>query len=1542
MLTLPALSFSRFRELGTDPLTGYTLLEDCFSPTPLLARALPQLSELVANLDRWTRWRHPQFLAIEEVHPRACDLLVVFAPLVAAVPLDASQLHRFNRIQMLRLFGELLSACHFLSDQDVYLPHLDPTKLFLTTAGLRILGHETARLMHADSASAAIPLDVRYAAPELIAQRRRSTKSDIYQFGALVFHILAGKALEAGKGLDPNAVQTKWAPTFLPLLPRLLNENPDERPDWPEIHTWLARAQTTRHLSRGAPILLAGEAPQRLQWLKSRLAETGQSAGVALIENAPGLERARLLLPFRAYAEAERFAVFALPSFTCSPEPYGAINRLIALVNRALPLLEHPLPDAPPPLSQLRPRREQALTWRRFLERAMPAVLPRWAGLVLLIEGLEHWDGPSIRALATSFTWLSRYPALLVLTCDTSLHRQLQGLRRRLRLPWSLAPLERLSAERLAESLWCGEKRHLPDLTHGAALCCELETPFLHWLADPQRGLTQHWQSGWQHLAQAERALLLTTACSERPLREDELQTLLPIFPTPASYQRLLLAGWLRLEQGGYLIGAPDLTSFAATQLASHDLRALNARLYQYELQLPTPDPIQLVHLACGLDEATLTRHLADFDQQFRDPDPDCLNRLERVHARTARPELRDLAVLASMLRGECRARPSARFPFLTDLAKLLRTRGTDPENAARLGLRLAQRSSLGLALRAYLLVLAAECAGFGTDLVLLGRILRRFARLDAPLKAHRRHEFEARLAAAAAQLNRPAPVLFARVLAAAGPLTPWFEAWQHWQAGAFEPCLSKLEQLRPTLADHPDFNLRGCYFKLLGNALYRHNLAAQASAAYAQAITCFDRIGHRHAHALVAFNQASAENLAGMFDASRAHFLAIVQQARTHGDPLTHCQSLYHLMACDLFQNDISGFETRFREHESLATRLNNAEELAKGLALRLHLAFSRSRSQNRDDLTKLERLIARDQHFHPLLDDEIALARRLVHFAIGLAEHACEPGAFTAWRHRLLDFLMGRGPREFQTLRADLGTGYLGGCEFFLLSQAIAANLLPHDCLDPELARAFERFAATTNAAYSSLLRTHFGRARDLDPAQREHLDRAMALFEALTMPPPADYAARVLEGLHRLWPYQAWGLAELRAGRWRGLDQAQTGIVEQLNLLAPQFGEPTLRQLLDPESQTVRGVLLLPIGQQADAQRLAYFVHDRLPGQELSGHFDAVFRIYARLLFFALPGRMPEEQPPQAQGNAEIIGRSPALQTSLQKITRFGRSDLNIFISGESGTGKELAARAVHKCSSRAHKPFRAVNCSHFPDTLVESELFGHARGAFTGADSSRVGVLELADGGTLFLDEIGDINAKVQSLLLRVFQEGEFSRVGETQVRKVHIRFITATNKNLHELIDSGQFREDLYFRMVEEEIALPALRERLEDLPLLAHHFVRKYSDGRRVQFRGDFFEALRRYHWPGNIRELESYFRKLLVHWPRNEEWTGSEVIPFLRESARPKEAATTLEAHLNDCRQELVRQRLARYGGTRTQTALSLGISRQALIKIIDRYQLH
>ncbi len=220
--------------------------------------------------------------------------------------------------------------------------------------------------------------------------------------------------------------------------------------------------------------------------------------------------------------------------------------------------------------------------------------------------------------------------------------------------------------------------------------------------------------------------------------------------------------------------------------------------------------------------------------------------------------------------------------------------------------------------------------------------------------------------------------------------------------------------------------------------------------------------------------------------------------------------------------------------------------------------------------------------------------------------------------------------------------------------------------------------------------------------------------------------------------------------------------------------------------------------------------------------------------------------------------IIGNSPAIQRVFDLIQKVADTDSNILITGETGTGKELAAKAIHNLSRRREKPFQPVNCGSLAEGILESELFGHVKGAFTGAVSNRKGLIEVADGGTIFLDEIAETTPSFQVKILRVLQEGEFLRVGDTQPIHVDLRIIAATNRDLEKAVERREFRQDLYYRLKGIAVHLPPLRERTEDIPLLAYHFLKKYRGNRKAELIDpQAIKALMAYKWPGNIRELE-------------------------------------------------------------------------------------
>ncbi len=312
----------------------------------------------------------------------------------------------------------------------------------------------------------------------------------------------------------------------------------------------------------------------------------------------------------------------------------------------------------------------------------------------------------------------------------------------------------------------------------------------------------------------------------------------------------------------------------------------------------------------------------------------------------------------------------------------------------------------------------------------------------------------------------------------------------------------------------------------------------------------------------------------------------------------------------------------------------------------------------------------------------------------------------------------------------------------------------------------------------------------------------------------------------------------------------------------------------------------------------------------------------------------------------GVENIIGEAPALREVLEIVQQVAPTRATVLLRGESGTGKELIAKAIHQLSPRAKAPLVTVHCAALTATLLESELFGHERGAFTGAHERRIGRFEMAQGGTLFLDEIGEIDATIQIKLLRFLGERTFERVGSNKTLTADVRLITATNKNLEEQVKAGKFREDLFFRLRVVEIVMPPLRERAGDIPLLAQSFLREFAkeNNKGVKdFTTDAMEALIRHHWPGNVRELRTAIEHAVV-LSRGERIALRELPASVRDGS-----VTTSSTHLltrsdltvKDAEKPLIIRALKECDGNRSLAAKKIGMSRRTLHRKLHVYQL-
>jgi two-component system response regulator HydG len=415
-----------------------------------------------------------------------------------------------------------------------------------------------------------------------------------------------------------------------------------------------------------------------------------------------------------------------------------------------------------------------------------------------------------------------------------------------------------------------------------------------------------------------------------------------------------------------------------------------------------------------------------------------------------------------------------------------------------------------------------------------------------------------------------------------------------------------------------------------------------------------------------------------------------------------------------------------------------------------------------------------------------------------------------------------------------------------------------------------------------------------------------------------------------------------------RRRGYDLTQTYLVAD----AVQAIEQSVRDAVPFDA--VITDLQLPDGDGRTIVRLAREMLPRCPvvmmtgSRSISGAIDAIrlgavtvlekpvaAEVLEKELRQAMSSRADLEKGVDAAAEAGIIGRSPAIRAVLDVLFLAAPTDATVLIEGETGTGKELVAKALHRLSRRARGPLVAVNCAALPETLAESELFGHAKGAFTGADKPRAGRFREADGGTLFLDEIGEMPLALQAKLLRVIQEGEVQPLGVDKPQSVDVRLVAATNRNLGELAAEGKFRSDLYYRLNVVPLGLPPLRDRREDVGTLAGHFLR--GTGRK--FNAEAMASLERYPWPGNVRQMENVVARLKVLKPEGDflladlpqEIRGAQPLPAI-----PQNAATGVDlyAALGDLEDRLIREALERSGGNKNQAAKSLGLNRTTLVE--------
>jgi DNA-binding NtrC family response regulator len=444
-------------------------------------------------------------------------------------------------------------------------------------------------------------------------------------------------------------------------------------------------------------------------------------------------------------------------------------------------------------------------------------------------------------------------------------------------------------------------------------------------------------------------------------------------------------------------------------------------------------------------------------------------------------------------------------------------------------------------------------------------------------------------------------------------------------------------------------------------------------------------------------------------------------------------------------------------------------------------------------------------------------------------------------------------------------------------------------------------------------------------------------------------ADDEEKILKRLGRALREEGHEVVEASSGReaQRHLSERQFDLIVIDNLMPGVNGLDLIREMSStvPESERPLMVMMTAHGStQIVREAFKLGVDDFL---EKPFEVDELLALARRAV--RSQRLQTEKQYLLSERDAEfnhygIVGRSRAMQDVLQRAELVAQTKSTVLVTGETGTGKEMVARAIHHRSAQREMPLIKVNCAAIPETLLESELFGHVRGAFTGATMTKRGKFALADGGSIFLDEIGTLTTAIQAKLLRVLQEREFEPLGAERTQKVEVRVIAATNRNLKQMVSEGKFQEDLYYRLNVIPIDIPPLRERREDIPILVDHFVEKHRQrtGKRIdRVEPEVTEVLQRYDWPGNVRELENTIERAVVLSTEPIMTLASISLVGATSAAATGLPSLRLHQNLEWVEKETIRRALDQSGGIKKDAAELMGISQRALSYYLAKYRI-
>lgn len=1542
------------------PFPGYCWVRDEIQQHILLGRVYPDLESIRSALNEWVGLRHPCFPTLLRVEPHEAGLLALFrnpGPIQSLCDLNPTLL---KPEQLASMAWRWAVAFAFLQERRYELPPVDLSWcLWSEQSGLQLLAFEVSQAFRESRGNA---LDVRFAPPEWKSSHANHERSWTYVLGAVLAYFLTGRVVRAGDDMDVTHRHRRLKRAWNALITRMVAADPQERPDFGEIFetlVTLAPKSAQASLKRDCLALLPHTDEEFLSFARQILQVETEKPRTCLLEAQSGVELVRRLTPLRETAESEHVLVL----HTWAPEergaPYKAVNELMTQLDGVLHQLgEDQLAAELSALNEWQDVHQIMDKWHPLSERLVKVMLSRaYSGVLIIVEDAHHLDPHAVNALVSLAHWVKRDPVTFVLTTDRLLAPQVRSIQ-------ELWPYRPTMHPRTKTGDWSHLVWRIP---YGGANGCqqqlESEIQFLTRVGEEHFGrasLTRFLERTWNMLLPRELLVLKTLVCSRRDLREDDLTSAMDMRDPSEALSYLILSGIIERREGGLLQWIDrGLARHVEGALSQSERVFVWSQLLAFESGLSQPDMVQIIYLRIMLAKdddqlrQLIERALHGALAEFR------VSEIERL-------AMHDVADLGDRLltpvrdtlyaiRGEVGLISKDTQIRWVALARdaWFAVRRDDHRAAVKAWLAVSKVKGLLPSVVAWSLAHVAIHAAHMNDELRVSRSWDRFLNQDLDaVDGSLVDSWQAMFAEAWLRMGQFEHEPVIQVLARNRPVGMWLRSVHDRLRQKYSDCVSRFGYLKDLIDDFPDWYLRARAYHLFGNAFYRANRPLDALSAYETAATAYAKLGHQEGVKALRFNTASTMSLAGRFVEASALMTQIYEDAKSQGNWGETSEALYNLSAIALVCYDETAYHRWSEEHIRCARKIKDQEEIARYLALRLHAVSWLPTQEVAAVLVELAQM-----EIGPmlgLLQQECNFAMRLARFSLGELDSPSEPGVFTHWRHRLLDMISGTSEVRDVRIFDEMGSGLHRAYNLFVTRIALEQGWMPSTKLPRSLADNFRSFGELNGINLSQFLQDSFAQHHVFGDVPATDWERLVGKLEKIVwwQLEPRQALHTLVAEVREIWPFEEWSAAMQGSADWDpfpSLEEPVHGpdIRRTLKNYAGRLQEGYLAtSTYIARDSAIRHILIIPIAIRNQRQGVLWFLGS--DDATTMTTYRPLFRFVAKLaeLIFDLWSDVREQNTRAAPAVAAssdcgMVGQSQIMGDVRRKIHLFAATDLNIHISGQSGTGKELAARALHNLSSRTDRPYRAVNCAQIPPNLIESHLFGHIRGAFTGATADRAGILELVDGGTLFLDEIGDIEGRVQALLLRVIQQGEYSRVGETKVRQTHIRFITATNKDLRALIESGTFRDDLFFRIAEETISMPPLKHRLEDLSILTNHFARKHQPGRSVTFLRDFFGQLRDYHWPGNVRELESYVRRVLFSHPDCDTFTANQAVEFMMPmESDPDERSGSLADMVKSFRRAEVQKRLNKFGGNRTETARSLGLTRQrmsALVKELD-----